>query len=420
MAIILERPPRDTTVPETVSPAEETLGDAVLPRRLPATTDASRAAMEVRHLRLRQDGYIIDELAGCGPENDPASLAGRIEGFVGFARVPLGVAGPIRIRGSAAQGDFFVPLATSEGTLVASFQHAFNAINRCGGAVALCGQEKVSRAPCFEFESLVEAGHFAAWLPSQLARFQELTAGNSGHCRLQELRTSVVGNTAYVVLEFSTGDAAGQNMVTAAAQVICESLLAGMPAKPVSWMVESTLSGDKRPSAIAFRGARGRNVSAEVVLPAKQIERYWRATAFRFAQAWSHSVNGIAQTGTIGLQGNVANALAAVFIACGQDVACVSEAVTAITRIERTASGDIYASVTLPNLIVGTVGGGTSLATARECLAMLGCVGAGSVRKFAEICAVVALAGELAVLGAMSGGSFASAHAAGCKKAREA
>jgi hydroxymethylglutaryl-CoA reductase (NADPH) len=150
------------------------------------------------------------------------------------------------------------------------------------------------------------------------------------------------------------------------------------------------------------------------------MERYWRASAFRFAQAWSHSVNGIAQTGTIGLQGNVANALAALFIACGQDVACVSEAVTAITRVEQTPAGDIYASVTLPNLIVGTIGGGTSLATARECLAMLGCVGAGQARKFAEICAVVVLAGELAVLGAVAGGSFASAHAAGCRKAKEA
>jgi len=376
--------------------------------------------MDVRHVRLREDGHIIDELTGCGPESDPASLAGRIEGFVGFARIPLGVAGPIRIRGSAAQGDFFVPLATSEGTLVASFQHAFNAINRCGGAMALCGEEQVSRAPCFEFEGLVQAGEFAAWLPDQLRRLQDLVAARSRYCRLRELRTSVLGNTAYVVLEFSTGDAAGQNMVTAAAQCVCDRLLAEMPGKPVSWMVESSLSGDKRPTAIGFRGARGRNVSAEVVLPAKQIERYWRASAFRFAQAWSHSINGMAQTGTIGLQGNVANALAAIFIACGQDVACISEAVTAITRIERTADGDIYASVTLPNLIVGTVGGGTSLATARECLAMLGCVGAGSVRKFAEICAVVVLAGELAVLGAMSGGGFASAHAAGSKKAKEA
>jgi hydroxymethylglutaryl-CoA reductase (NADPH) len=119
------------------------------------------------------------------------------------------------------------------------------------------------------------------------------------------------------------------------------------------------------------------------------------------------------------VQGNVANALAAMFIACGQDVACVAEATTALTRMERTRSGDLYASITLPNLIVGTVGGGTYLPTARECLAMLGCVGAGTAQKFAEICAVVTLAGELALVGAMAGGQFADAHSAGGRKGCE-
>jgi hydroxymethylglutaryl-CoA reductase (NADPH) len=124
--------------------------------------------------------------------------------------------------------------------------------------------------------------------------------------------------------------------------------------------------------------------------------------------------------GAIGLQGNVANAIAALFIACGQDVACVSEAVTAITRFERLGNGDLYASVTLPNLIVGTVGGGTYLPTARECLTMLGCTGTGGASRFAEICAVVALAGELSIIGAMASGAFASAHASGGRKGRTA
>jgi hydroxymethylglutaryl-CoA reductase (NADPH) len=135
-------------------------------------------------------------------------------------------------------------------------------------------------------------------------------------------------------------------------------------------------------------------------------------------RAWQQGTLGSMQTGSIGVQGNVANAIAALFIACGQDVACVSEATTALTRIEATATGDLYASVTLPNLIVGTVGGGTFLPTARECLAMLGCVGNGTAPKFAEICAVVALAGELAVVGAMASGAFADAHATGGRKGR--
>ena len=132
----------------------------------------------------------------------------------------------------------------------------------------------------------------------------------------------------------------------------------------------------------------------------------------------SQAVAGAAQTGAVGLQGNVANGLAALFIACGQDVACVSEATTSITRFEVTATGDLYTSVTLPNLIVGTVGGGTFLPTARECLAMLGCAGTGTAAKFAEVCAVVALAGELSLIGAMASGASANAHASGGRKGR--
>jgi hydroxymethylglutaryl-CoA reductase (NADPH) len=171
---------------------------------------------------------------------------------------------------------------------------------------------------------------------------------------------------------------------------------------------------------VAFRGARGRNASAEVTLPTKQIERYWRADAASMVRTWDQAVGGGAQAGSISLQGNVANALAALFVACGQDIACVAEASTALTRMERTADGDLYASVTLPNLIVGTVGGGTYLPTARECLAMLGCAGAGHARKFAEVCAVVALAGELAVVGAMAGSNFATAHVSGSRRRRAA
>jgi hydroxymethylglutaryl-CoA reductase (NADPH) len=394
--------------------------DRSAPRRLPATTDASREAMLARHERLREDGYCIDQVAGQGPEIAPEKLSGSIEGFIGFARVPLGVAGPVRIDGSAAKGDFLVPLATSEGTLVASYQLAFNVMNRAGGARALCTQEQVGRAPCFEFTDLHAAGAFVQWLTPRLGELQAIVAGRSRHCRLQSIAPSIVGNTAYVLFNFSTGDAAGQNMVTSATQAICEHLLGAMPSRPRSWLVESGVSGDKKASPMAFRGARGRNASAEVTVSARQVERYWRTDVAGMARTWTQAVGGGAQAGAVSLQGNVANALAALFIACGQDVACVAEASTALTRIERTETGDLYASVTLPNLIVGTVGGGTYLPTARECLQMLGCAGVGGARKFAEICAVVALAGELAIIGAMGGNQFASAHATGGQRRRAA
>lgn len=389
-------------------------------QRLPSITDSSQVAVLARRSRLESAGYHIDQISGRGPEIEPALLAGSIEGFIGFSRVPLGIAGPLRISGTAASGEFFVPFATSEGTLVASFQHAFNAINRCGGVTALCSDEQVGRAPCFEFANLPEAARFARWLPSRLADLQQVTEGTSRYCRLRTVNAWIVGNTVYVLLEFSTGDAAGQNMVTLATQAICHKLLGEMPAAPRSWLIESMLSGDKRATPMAFRSTRGRNVSAEIVLSSKQIERYWRTTVMAMERAWRQAVNSAAQTGTVGLQGNVANALAALFIACGQDVACVAEANTALTRVERTATDELYMCITMPNLLVGTVGGGTYLPTAQECLAMLGCAGAGRAQKFAEICGSVALAGELAIIGAMAGGQFATAHESGGRKARAA
>ncbi len=388
------------------------------PRRLPTTTDASREAMDERRTRLREQGYAIDALCGTQRSLDPERLAGSIEGFIGYAQVPLGVAGPIQIRGLHASGDFMVPLATTEGTLVASFQHAFNVINRCGGANAACSRQLVGRAPCFEFADLPTAIEVADWLPSQFAAMQQAAASTSRYCRLQDQKISVLGNTVYLMLEYSTGDAAGQNMVTLATRAVCQWLLPSMPARPVSWLLESALSGDKRSSAQAFLGARGRNASAEIIIPSRTVSRYWRANPAALARCWDQAIAGAAQTGAVGLQGNVANGLAALFIACGQDVACVSEATTSITRFEVTAAGDLYTSVTLPNLIIGTVGGGTFLPTARECLAMLGCRGENTAAKFAEICAVVALAGELSLIGAMASGAFADAHASGGRKGR--
>src|SRR6185503_661006 len=165
---------------DTPPPPERAAGA----RRLPATTDSSRDAMLVRHQRLRDAGYSVEQISGEGEEIEPALLAGSIEGFVGFARVPLGVAGPVRIEGVAAKGEFFIPLATSEGTLVASFQHTFNAINRCGGARALCSSEQVGRAPCFEFANLAEAGEFVQWLPSVMPALREAVMTTSRYCRL--------------------------------------------------------------------------------------------------------------------------------------------------------------------------------------------------------------------------------------------
>ena len=378
--------------------------------RLPSPTDSSEEAAAKRRAVLEGAGHSVQQLTAPGAGIGAADLAGSIEGFVGFARVPVGVFGPLRVAGDEAQGEFLVPIATSEGALVASYQHVSNVVQRTGGIVTRCTDHRVWRAPVFVFDGLVEAAEFATWVTTRFESLAEVTQDGSRHGRLCEVQPTVVGREVYVRLGFTTGDAAGQNMVTLATGAICTRLLDDMPTKPEYWQLEANFSGDKKATAIALASARGRRATAELTLPAKLCQRYFRSPPAALARAWDLATAGAALSGTVGVQGNYANALAGLFIACGQDAACVSEAVAGLSRVE-VRGEDLYFSVTLPNLIVGTVGGGTYLPTAAESLELLGCRGNGKAAKFAELCAAVVLAGELALCGALAGGSFAQAHA---------
>lgn len=200
-------------------------------------------------------------------------------------------------------------------------------------------------------------------------------------------------------------------MVTLATRAICDYLIENTPVSPAHWFVEGNLSGDKKATMLAFMYARGKKVVAEVCIPKAILKKVVHVTPEQMLRYWHISVLGGAQSGSIGAQGHFSNALAAMFIACGQDAACVSEASVGLTRIDVTDDGDLYMAVSLPNLVVGTVGGGTQLPTAKECLTIMDCVGEGSARKFAEICAATVLAGEISIIASMAAGDFASAHA---------
>jgi hydroxymethylglutaryl-CoA reductase (NADPH) len=341
----------------------------------------------------------------------PEALSGNIENLVGFARVPVGVIGPLRVIGTAARGDFFVPLATSEGALVASYNRGAMAISQSGGAVAACLTEAVARAPCFQFEDLADAGRFLADVLPRFEEYQAAVAETSRHCALLDLRTSVLGKEVYLVFEFTTGDASGQNMVTIATEAICRRILASVPVQPKHWYIDGNFSGDKKATMLAFNSTRGKKVVSEAVVERPIVEELLHTRPEDMVRYWQVSVLGGVQSGSIGVQGHYANALAALFIACGQDAATVSEASVGVTRMDVTDEGHLYVSVSMPNLIVGTVGGGTRLPTAQECLEMIGCAGEGGARKFAEICCATALAGEISIIAAMSHGDFVSAHA---------
>lgn len=380
------------------------------PARVPGATRTDAEVVDKRWALLPDAGNARDELA------DPVSMerhelfAKNIENFIGTVKLPVGLIGPLRINGIHAQGDFYAPLATTEAALVASYHRGASVITLAGGCTALLLNEGVSRAPAYAFKNLVNAGHFVAWCLANIETLRTVAEATTRHGKLKDVRVHFEGNHVYLVLDYTTGDAAGQNMVTIATQAVCDHIAEACPIKPDYAFVEGNFSGDKKASAQSFQSVRGKKVAAEVRLPRKVVERHLHTTPERMVDYWRMSALGGVMSGTIGVQGHYANGLAALFIACGQDAACVSEAAVGVTRFEVGAEGELYAAVTLPNLIVGTVGGGTALPSQRACLDILGLAGAGKARAFAEVCAGVALAGELSIIAALSAGQFSGAH----------
>lgn len=335
----------------------------------------------------------------------------NIENYVGALRVPVGAVGPLRINGLFANGDFYVPLATTEAALVASYGRGARLISAAGGCAAGVIAEGVHRAPGFAFANISEAGLFVLWVMQSEDALREAAEATTRHGKLVDISPHIEGDHVYLICTYTTGDAAGQNMVTIATQALCRHIEAHCPVKPAYWFVETNLSGDKKASAISFTGVRGRKVSAEITLPADLVEQALHTTTRRMHDYWRMSALGGVMSGSIGIQGHYANGLAALYLATGQDVACVAESAVGVTRFELRENDALYASVTLPNIIVGTVGGGTGLPTQSAGLNILGLKGEGKARALAEVCAALCLAGELSIIGALAAGHFARAHA---------
>jgi hydroxymethylglutaryl-CoA reductase (NADPH) len=350
------------------------------------------------------------ELADAKTLGECDAYARNIENFIGTVRVPVGLAGPLRVNGLHAHGDFYVPLATTEAALVASYSRGASLVTEAGGCAALVLNEGVSRAPGFAFETLADAAIFVAWASRSFDAFRSAAEGTTRHGQLIDMQLTVEGNHVYLGLEFLTGDASGQNMVTIAAEAVCRHIEQHSPIKPRYWFVEANLSGDKKATTHSFMSVRGKKVSAEVVLPADLVERRLHTTPAAMLDYSRMSVLGGVMSGSIGVHGHYANGLAALFIACGQDAASVAEAAVGITRFEPREDGGLYAAVTLPNVIVGTVGGGTGLPSQKACLDVLGLAGPGHARAFAEVAAALSLAGELSIIGALAAGHFTGAH----------
>jgi hydroxymethylglutaryl-CoA reductase (NADPH) len=340
---------------------------------------------------------------------DPHLTAGNCENFIGVAQVPMGLAGPLLIDGEHARGEFLIPLATSEGTLVASYSRGMKVLNLCGGVRTTVIADAMQRAPVFVFTDARACRDFVKWIDANLAHIRREAEATSSIARLQDIESYVANKFVYLRFNFSTGDAAGQNMVGRATFAACNWILE-RAAGVTHFYLESNFATDKKASQVNMMRTRGKRATAEAVITREALRRHLRVEPEQLAHHYGVANVGAFISGANNNGAQSANGITAMFIATGQDVANVAESSSGILYSELTPAGDLYISLTIPSLIVATYGGGTSLPTQRECLEILGCYGKGKVNRLAEIVVGVALAGEISLGAAISSSDWVSSH----------
>jgi len=389
--------------------------DALGPRPAPAVHIPRREDDDYAAGAVRERLEWVRRETGAGLETvsrfafDPHRARGNCENLVGAAQVPLGLAGPLRVNGEHARGDFIIPLATSEGTLVASYSRGMRALNLSGGVTCTVMDDAMQRAPAFVFDDARAARDFVAWVRASHEEIRQVAEATNPFLALAYIEPYTASRFAFLRFGFHTHDAAGQNMVgraTHAATLWIVQRYEGVR----RFYLEGNLATDKKSSQLNILRTRGRRVTAEATVKAEVLRRDLRAEP---ASLVYHA--GVANVGAFlaGVNNNglhSANGIAALFIATGQDVANLAESSAAVLHTELTPGGDLYLSITIPSLIVATHGGGTGLATQRECLELLGCTGPGTVEKLAEIVAGVVLAGELSLAAAISSHDWVTGH----------
>ncbi len=376
---------------------------------LPKPTGASVSRIWTR---LKKSGVPSSAQDSLADEQTLAQLdayAGNIENMIGTVKVPIGVVGPLCVNGIFAQGEYFVPLATTEAALVASYARGAKAVGRSGGVSVATLGEGVLRSPAFRFSSIAEAGLFVDWVVSSLDDLISVAETTTRHGKLLSIDPVIDGEIVFLMCRYDTGDAAGQNMVTFATEALCAHAVEASPVAPKTWYLEANFSGDKKASFLGAMLGRGRRVTAQVDVRGDVVEKTFGLSIEQILEYGRVANLGALMSGQVGAQAHFANGLAALYLATGQDVACVAESAVGFTRMERSESG-LLVTVTLPNLMLGTVGGGTQLPTQSACLDVIGLRGTGNASALAEIAAAMCLCGELSLTAAVAGGQFGDAH----------
>lgn len=340
---------------------------------------------------------------------EPEILQGNIENFIGVAQIPIGLAGALLVNGEYAKGEFYVPLATTEGTLVASYNRGMKLLRESGGVTTTVVDDAMQRAPVFVFKSAREAKDFSVWVKENFDEIKAKADATSSVGRLRDIQQFPAARFLYLRFNYTTGDAAGQNMVGKATKAACDWIKSVQP-NIERYQLEGSFATDKKTSFVNTLHTRGKKVIAEATIPADKLKEIMHVSVEQIFEARLASQLGGYLAGVNNNGAHSANGITAIFIACGQDVANVAESSAAAVYAEITKSGDYYFSVTIPALIVATYGGGTGLPTQRECLELLGCYGKDKVKKFAEIVAATVLCGELSLGTAVIADEWVSSH----------
>ncbi|WP_415379065.1 hydroxymethylglutaryl-CoA reductase (NADPH) [Halosimplex sp. TS25] len=373
--------------------------------------DAETAATARRLIVERETGV---DLSATGDYTFAAeNTESNIENLIGGAQLPVGIAGPVAVHGESADGDFYLPIATTEGVLVASVNRGCSAISAAGGATTRITKRGMTRAPVFRVAGVSEGAEVAEWVEANEDRLAEAAESTTSHGRLQSVTPYLVGDSVFLRFSYDTGDANGMNMATIATRAAAEVVEEETPASLVA--LSGNLCVDKKPAAINAVEGRGHTVTADVTIPRETVEERFGTTPEAIEEANTRkNLIGSAKAGSLGFNAQAANVVAGVFIATGQDEAHVVEGSNCITTADA-REDELYASVNLASLQVGTVGGGTDLATQSEMLDVMGFAGGGdpvgsNADALAEVIAAGALAGELSLLSALASRHLSSAH----------
>lgn len=349
---------------------------------------------------------------------EPQKLQNKnIENFIGSTELPLGIAGPIRIKGENSNGEYFLPLATTEGALVASVSRGCKLINLSGGTKTDLEYIGTTRAPLFSVKDLKTGRAFIEWVNKNYKKIEKVVESVDPYVKLIKIEPFCSGRNIWLRIYFNTFDAMGMNMATQASKKIAD--YAEKNFKSVKLIaVSGNLCVDKKASAMNSLLGRGRKVQAECFIKNDLIKKCLHTTPEKLVEVnHKKTWQGAVLSGSIAANAHIANIIAAIFIATGQDAAQVVESSSGNTTFELDKDG-VYVCVTLPSLMIGTFGGGTGLPKQSEAInLMLSNIGSSKEKskinrthKLAEIIAGACLAGEISLHGAIASGHLASAH----------